>query len=249
MPRDCRVGDTLAQRLDAVQILFDRTRRNIVVRRPARGRLVLVMLAIALLVPLSAQAGQISLAWDASPDSSVTGYTVYYGTSSGTYTGSVDAGNQTTRTVTGLTDGVRSYFIVKAYNASGVFSAPTNEVNGVVPGASNSAPTLTSPGNRSNDTNDVVSLQLSASDPDNDALTFSATGLPSGLSISTSGRISGTPTTAGTYSVTATVSDGSLTNSKTFTWTVTTVASNGAPSLTSPGKHRLSEVERASSGR
>ena len=49
----------------------------------------------------------------------------------------------------------------------------------------------------------------------------------------TTGVIAGTltSTSAGTYTVTATASDGSLTNSKTFTWTVTDVAQ--APRITS----------------
>ncbi|MBS2532788.1 putative Ig domain-containing protein [Catenulispora sp. NF23] len=51
------------------------------------------------------------------------------------------------------------------------------------------------------------SLQIQASDSKNLPLTFSATGLPPGLSISSSGDISGTPTTAGTYQVTVTATD------------------------------------------
>ena len=74
-----------------------------------------------------------------------------------------------------------------------------------------------------------MSLQLVGSDPNGTALTYSATGLPAGLSVgSTSGLISGAPTTAGAYSVTATVSDGTLTASRTFSWTIV------APDTTAP---------------
>ncbi len=71
---------------------------------------------------------------------------------------------------------------------------------------------------------DAVNLAVSASDPDGDALTYSATGLPAGLSIDpTTGVISGTigPDTAGTYNVEVTVSDGTLSDVQCFTWTVT----------------------------
>src|SRR5439155_2790583 len=89
----------------------------------------------------------------------------------------------------------------------------------------NRAPTLTAPANQTSAETATVSLQLVASDPDGTALTYSATGLPPALTISAAtGLISGTlpAASAGTYSVTATVSDGLLSNSKTFTWTVIT---------------------------
>jgi len=87
-----------------------------------------------LLAPLTAHAGQITLAWDPST-STVAGYVVYYGTSAGVYSGSLDVGSQTTAAVNGLTNGVRYYFVVRAYSTTGLFSAPSNEVSGV-PGAS-----------------------------------------------------------------------------------------------------------------
>src|SRR5439155_11671136 len=78
-----------------------------------------------------------------------------------------------------------------------------------------------------------VRLQLTATDPDRDALTYSTVGLPAGLSVNAAtGLISGTfsSTSAGTYQVTATASDGKLSQNQTFTWTVTDV--NHAPTLT-----------------
>jgi hypothetical protein len=59
------------------------------------------------------------------------------------------------------------------------------------------------------------------SDPAGQPVTFGATSLPPGLGVATTtGRISGTPTTTGSWVVTAVVTDGVLSDSKTFTWTV-----------------------------
>ena len=67
-----------------------------------------------------------------------------------------------------------------------------------------------------------VSLAVSATDPDANPLAYSASGLPPGLAINAvSGRISGTPDTAGRYDVTVTATnEGGLSASTTFTWSV-----------------------------
>ena len=88
-------------------------------------------------------AGPLKLAWD--PVANATGYRLYYGTSSGNYSSSVDAQNQTIVTVSGLTDGARYYFAVKAYNGS-TTSNFSNEASGVVPASSaTSSPFDTTP--------------------------------------------------------------------------------------------------------
>jgi parallel beta-helix repeat protein len=93
----------------------------------------------------------------------------------------------------------------------------------------NDAPVLAQPADQSSEKGATVSLQLLATDVDvpADTLTYSASGLPGGLSIDpASGLISGTLTAdPDTYSVTASVDDGNEgTDSKTFTWTVTETA-------------------------
>ncbi|WP_354639920.1 M4 family metallopeptidase [Kitasatospora camelliae] len=83
-------------------------------------------------------------------------------------------------------------------------------------------PSVTNPGNQTTQINTAVSLQVQASGG-TAPLTFSATGLPAGLSISSSGLITGTPTAAGTSNVTVTAKDAAnKTGSTSFTWTVNT---------------------------
>jgi uncharacterized repeat protein (TIGR01451 family) len=89
--------------------------------------------------------------------------------------------------------------------------------------APHQVPTLANPGNQTSVESANVSVLLVGSDPDGYPLTYSATGLPPPLAVNAAtGAISGTLTaTAGTYPVTVTVSDGSLSASQSFTWTVT----------------------------
>jgi hypothetical protein len=80
---------------------------------------------------------------------------------------------------------------------------------------------VTNPGSQSSHRGQPISpLQISAADSAGKALTFSATGLPAGLSISSSGLITGTPTTAGSSTVTVTASSGTASGSTTFAWTI-----------------------------
>ena len=109
----------------------------------------------------------------------------------------------------------------------------SNEVSAPLP---NTAPNLNNPGAQSGETDNAVSLPITASDADGDSLDYSASGLPSGLSINVStGLISGTPDTAGTSTVTVTVSDGTDSVSTGFDWDITdTTVDTIAPSK--PGR-------------
>jgi hypothetical protein len=83
--------------------------------------------------------------------------------------------------------------------------------------------TVTNPGSQSGTAGTAASLQISASDSaSGQTLTYGASGLPAGLSISSStGLISGTPTTAGTSDVTVTATDTTgASGSVSFTWTI-----------------------------
>lgn len=81
---------------------------------------------------------------------------------------------------------------------------------------------ITDPGNQISGAGDSVQLQTQASDSNGGSLSYSATGLPGGLSIDSTGLISGTPTGAAQSSaqVTAVDTNGGASATTTFTWTV-----------------------------
>jgi beta-glucosidase len=92
--------------------------------------------------------------------------------------------------------------------------------------------TLTSPGPQEGLAGTAVSVPVSASDSTSgQTLSYSATGLPAGTSISAaSGTISGTPSTAGTSTVTVTAKDGNgAFASASFVWTIEPASAGIAP--------------------
>ncbi|MET7728463.1 putative Ig domain-containing protein [Streptomyces mirabilis] len=104
----------------------------------------------------------------------------------------------------------------------------------IVGGTTGNTVTVNNPGNQSGTVGTAVSLQMTGSDSDtSQTLTYTATGLPAGLSISSSGKITGTPTTAGTSSVTVTAKDSTnASGSTSFTWTISTTGGG----CSSPGQ-------------
>ncbi|MGV9563577.1 putative Ig domain-containing protein [Streptomyces sp. NPDC003480] len=104
----------------------------------------------------------------------------------------------------------------------------------IVGGSTGNTVTVNNPGNQSSTVGTAVSLQMTGSDSaSGQTLTYTATGLPAGLSISSGGLISGTPTAAGTSSVTVTAKDSTgASGSTSFTWTVSSTGGGCA----SPGQ-------------
>ncbi|QMU77897.1 hypothetical protein GXW83_21565 [Streptacidiphilus sp. PB12-B1b] len=93
------------------------------------------------------------------------------------------------------------------------------------------------PGGQTGTVGTAVSLPISATDSAGKALTYSATGLPAGLTVnSATGVISGVPTTAGSSTVTVTASSGTASGSASFGWAVAAAGSlNGTHTLVTGG--------------
>jgi hypothetical protein len=80
-----------------------------------------------------AQAATATLAWDPAPGDGAAGYRLYYGTNSGAYTTIVDTGKSTEHPIKNLLAGKTYYFVVRAYDHTGLISDPSNEVSLTVP--------------------------------------------------------------------------------------------------------------------
>jgi hypothetical protein len=83
---------------------------------------------------LCAEAGQrVSLAWDPSPDASVTGYRVYCINVTLGHTNQIDVGNTNFCVITNLAEAQTYAFYVTAYDGSGLESDPSNTLEFTVP--------------------------------------------------------------------------------------------------------------------
>src|SRR5206468_716833 len=85
---------------------------------------------------------------------------------------------------------------------------------------------VTNPGDQTSADGAVISLPISASDASAHTLTYSAANLPTGVTINSStGLISGTIAAgaplSSPYAATVAASDGTLSTSQTFNWTIT----------------------------
>src|SRR5436305_8654112 len=99
---------------------------------------------------------------------------------------------------------------------------------------------VTSVADQSSTEGNTISLAVLATDAGSLSLSYSATGLPGGLSINAStGLISGTVSSGdalqGPAVVTVTATDGTYSNSQVFGWALRPATAPAAPSVTDPG--------------
>jgi hypothetical protein len=114
-----------------------------------------------------ASATNLRFGWNTSSDPNVAGYNLSYGTTSGRYSNTVNAGKTTSATVGSLTPGATYYFVVTAYDSIGLQSLPSNEVSLTVAGNVPPTVSLTSPSaGASLDGNSAINLTATASDSD-----------------------------------------------------------------------------------
>jgi len=93
-----------------------------------KGQIFFIITISIFLLAVTVSAAEVHLAWDPS-SGNVTGYHIYYASSSGAYSNKyIDAGNVTDYVVTDLQPDSAYYFVVRAFNSAGE-SGNSNEVS------------------------------------------------------------------------------------------------------------------------
>jgi len=181
-----------------------------------RIALLVTLAVVSLSAPAFAQTNNLKLLWDPVPEQDIDYYNVYIGGSAGAH----DVMRQPVPAsqssyVFAALPGVLYYFAVSAVNTAGTEGPLSAEIIG-------SVPLLYQPDNRTSTVGvPIVPLYLYAEDPDGGTLRFTHTGLPFGLSLDqSSGVVTGIPTSIGSFNVTIFVTDGVVTTSKSFVWTI-----------------------------
>lgn len=178
-----------------------------------------------------AYATDVTLAWDPpTVTSNLVGYVVYYGTTSGSYSGSTNVGNVTTATVQGLTPSTTYYFAASSVDNRGYISDYSTEISYLTPDPVPTLPSLGSVAVTRNVTTSPLAITLGPggsetnwilSATSSDPLIIANSGLTLGGS-STNRWITLTPVqdAVGSVVITLRLRDSSRTNTATFTATV-----------------------------
>ncbi len=176
-------------------------------------------------------------------------YTAAANAYSANFSDVISGNNDLTGTNSGSFKATRGYDMATGLGTPIGSTLPATLCNGgaVPPGV-----TVSNPGSQTNAVGTDASLQVVATDSASAAtLTYAATGLPSGFTIdSSSGLISGTATTVGTYTVNVTVTDDSspsASGNTSFTWTIgkrsTSTSLTCSPQLLGTGRTTTCTVE------
>jgi hypothetical protein len=134
----------------------------------------IALLPLFLLLAVSnAPAADVKIAWDANTESDLAGYKLFYGTTSRSYLNSIDVGNTTEYTLTGLIEGTTYYFAAKAYDTSDNESDYSQELVYTLPTINSAPDTPAKPtGPASGFVQTSYAFNTSGTDPDGDLLTY-----------------------------------------------------------------------------
>ena len=171
-------------------------------RRSKLLRAAITSIAVLLCLAPSAYAASVAITWNANSESDLAGYLVLYGTAPGVYGTTVNVGNATSYTVSGLATG-QYYFVVRAYSNVGLQSPPSVEVTATLAATAAVARITISPATKTLRVGETANLTAQAFDAANNPLPS----VPLIWSTTNSAVASLATTTGATVAITA-VADG-----------------------------------------
>ena len=118
--------------LDRVRKILSRAKPGLSLARCFCATLFITLLHTATLgqaATSQAYLYNLNLEWNPSSSPGISGYRIYYGSSSGNFTNTITLGNISNGTVPGLTGGIAYYFAVTSVDTNGVESIFSNELN------------------------------------------------------------------------------------------------------------------------
>jgi hypothetical protein len=131
-----------------------------------------LLFALCVMPLPAANAAQVTLAWDKNPESDIAGYKIHYGSASGSYDYSVDVGNYTSCTISGLAEGTTYYFTATAYNTANIESGYSSELAYTIPNPPSPPPAVDTDGDGilDDDEFDVYGTDPDKADTDGDGI-------------------------------------------------------------------------------
>jgi len=224
-----------------------KTKKNVISRETFISSASFLVFAICMFSlffsPCNVWAVDVTLDWNANTEDDLAGYRIFYREEDQSYNYSSPAyeGTATTCIISDLDDNTTYYFVVRAFDTSDNESADSAEAC-YLP---NRPPVLDSIGAKTVNENQSLDFTINASDPDGNALTYTAGNLPTGASFNADQHsFSWTPGygASGNYNVTFTVTDnGSPAKGDSETITITVGNINRPPVLNTIGAKTVNE--------
>jgi hypothetical protein len=162
-----------------------------------------LVFAFILAIPATSRATSVTAMWNPNPEPNIAGYQLMYGTASGLYTTVIDVGRVTSYSFS-VTGGVTLYFVLQAYNTSGVYSPYSAEVAVLVPLPAGPSLSSVSPSSGTAGTMVTITGANLGSSPSGSSVSFNGvTATPT--SWSATSIVAPVPAGAGTGNVVATI--------------------------------------------
>lgn len=217
-PRKTHTRDSVAGRIGSFHILF--------------LQVIGLFAGLAATSP-AATVPDVNLAWNANPESDISGYKLKYGTSPGVYPNVVSVGTTPSTSISGLAEGTTYYFVVSAIRSGleGPVSAEISHLTETITTPPVNQPPVAQAASLTTAEDTPAAITLSGTDPDSDPLTYAVvTGPAHGVLSGTVPNLTYSPAAdfSGSDNFTFRVNDGTV-NSGNATISITVTPANATP--------------------